>query len=138
MTILDLGWIAKRSARIALLAACIAPDHAFTQQGSADDSLPQIVASISEAESRNPVLHPELIEPLLGLGRLYHDEGDYALAIAALEQARQIVRVNYGLYSVEEVPLLAQLALSEQARGNVETAWAIEQDLLGLMERHPT
>src|SRR5690606_3849562 len=74
---------------------------------------------------------------LAGLAHLYHEEGDYRLAISALEQARQIVRVNYGLYSIEEVPLLAQLAISEHARGNAQAAWDIEQDLLGLMERHP-
>src|SRR5690606_38680429 len=56
---------------------------------------------------------------------------------AALERARQIVRVNYGLNSLVEAPLLRQLARSEEARGDFDAAWYLEQELLSLAERHP-
>lgn len=124
----------------ALAAAAGAPRGAIAQP---DDPLPPnevlaaVVEQIGETGSPNPALSPELIDPLAALGSFYHAEGDYALAIAALTHARQIARVHYGLHSVEQAPLLLQLARSEEARGNAEAAWNFEQELLALIRRHP-
>lgn len=96
-----------------------------------------MVERIQEEESRNGIQSPGLVEPLTELARLYQDGGDQGLATAAVERARQIVHVNYGLYSLEEAPLMRRLIELEQAMGNVEAAWDVEQDLLALVDRHP-
>jgi hypothetical protein len=59
------------------------------------------------------------------------------LALAAAEQAQQIVRANYGLRSLEQVPLVRQRIASEESRGNFAEAWQLEHDLLALARAHP-
>jgi hypothetical protein len=45
--------------------------------------------------------------------------------------------VNYGVHSLDQVPLIQQLIRGEEARGNAEGAWAREQELATLVRRHP-
>lgn len=122
-----------------VLGAIALPGLAFTQaQGTLrDEALAELVASIEEVRAEEGVHSSDLIGPLTTLGLYYQEQGDPALAIAAIEQARQVVRVNYGLYSLREVPLLRQWIDAEQARGNVQGAWDVEQRLLSLIERNP-
>ena len=79
----------------------------------------------------------ELVAPFLGLALISQENGDHDRAIASIEHARGIVTVNYGLYSLEEVPLLRQLIRSEEARGDFQAAWDLEQELLALVRRYP-
>jgi hypothetical protein len=48
----------------------------------------------------------------------------------------QVVRANYGLYSLEQAPLLEQAIGMEESRGDAETTWDLEQQLLTLAERN--
>jgi hypothetical protein len=68
---------------------------------------------------------------------LYQEGQDYALALVTLERAQHVVRVNNGLHSMDQVPLIRQLIRIEEARGNHEGAWDRQQDLLKLLRRHP-
>lgn len=72
-----------------------------------------------------------LIEPLRELGWLYEEEGSHAKAAAALQQARQVLRANHGLFSasVDEALLLQQQIRSEKALGNGERVWNLQHDL---------
>lgn len=79
----------------------------------------------------------DLIEPLKALAFLYQDRGEHSREAAAITQALQSVRTNYGLYSLDQAPLLRQSIHNEQARGDAASAWHIEQDLLSLVKRHP-
>jgi hypothetical protein len=54
-----------------------------------------------------------------------------------IEQARGVVSVNHGLYSLEELPLLRMAVRSEEARGNAARAWDLEQELLSIAARYP-
>jgi hypothetical protein len=92
---------------------------------------------IQETLSRAGPYSRELLEPLTSLGLLYQESEDYALAIATLEQAVHLVRVNEGLHALEQVPLLRQLIRIEEKRGNEAGAWEREQALLALLRRHP-
>jgi tetratricopeptide (TPR) repeat protein len=65
------------------------------------------------------------------------EKGDYALELAALGQARQVVRANYGLSSLEQAPLIRQQIRAEESRGNFTEAWELEQALLALVQKHP-
>ncbi|HVJ31019.1 MAG TPA: hypothetical protein VNA66_11975 [Gammaproteobacteria bacterium] len=101
----------------------------------ADDG--PLLDQIQEILSRDGPYSLELLGPLSRLGLLYQEGEDYALALVTLERAQHIVRVNNGLHSLEQVPLLRQLINLEEARGNAEGAWDREQDLLTLLRRHP-
>ncbi|HEY3517321.1 MAG TPA: tetratricopeptide repeat protein, partial [Gammaproteobacteria bacterium] len=80
---------------------------------------------------------PDLVAPLTNMGLIFREQGDVDLAIAAFERARHIVRVNYGLSSFKEAPLVRQLVQIEEARGNAAAAWELEQELLGMIYRSP-
>ena len=104
-------------------------------ESNADDD--PLINQIQEILSRDGPYSLELLTPLSRLGLLYQEGEDYALALVTLERARHIVRVNNGLHSLEQVPLLRQIINIEEARGNAEGAWDRGQDLLTLVRRHP-
>jgi hypothetical protein len=124
-----------------VLALCgLALPAAFAQTESspaAHDPLQETIGRIQEIQSLEGGDSPLLIEPLTALAVLYEESGDGALAIAAIERARRLVRVTHGLYSLDEAPLLRQLLVKERAAGNAEAAWKIEQDLLTLVAKNP-
>jgi hypothetical protein len=103
-----------------------------------DERQARVVDRIRDEQSRNGPYAAALIEPLTTLAFLYQEDGDRALSDAAFEQARQVVRANFGLYSLEETPLIRQRMLSEEAQGDAESAWYLEQDMLDIVRRHPT
>jgi len=115
-----------------VLAAFTTP--VIAELNADDDSL---LNQIQEILSRDGPYSAELLEPLSRLGLLYQEGEDYALALVTLERAQHIVRVNNGLHSLEQLPLLRQLINVEAARGNAQGAWDREQDLLTLLRRHP-
>ena len=111
---------------------------AFTTQVTAqlaDDEAE--LNQIQEILSRDGPYSFALLEPLTALGLRYRETEDYALAMVTLERAVQIVRVNKGLHSLDQVPLVRQLIQIEEALGDRAAAWEREQDLLTLVRRHP-
>jgi hypothetical protein len=92
---------------------------------------------IQQILSRDGPYSLDLLRPLSRLGLLYQEGEDYALALVTLERARHIVRVNYGLHSLDQVAVIRQLIRVEEARGNHEGAWDRQQELLKLLRRHP-
>jgi tetratricopeptide (TPR) repeat protein len=97
----------------------------------------QLVDQIEREQNQNGELSYGLVDPLTRLSLLFQESGDHTLAIAALERALQLVRVNHGLRAFEQAPLLRLLIRNEQARGNIAAAWKHEQELLALAKRHP-
>jgi tetratricopeptide (TPR) repeat protein len=97
----------------------------------------QLVDSIEREVSRGGAYSEELIAPLSELALLYQEADDRALASATIEKALQVVRTNYGLYSLAQAPLISRLVANEAAAGNHEMAWEVEDELLTLAKRHP-
>ena len=128
-------------ANVLLLGTAVcAPMGSVAQVGANtgdQDTLAQIADEILEAQTRGGSYAKELIEPLMDLSFVYQEKGDYALELAALEQARQVVRANYGLSSLEQAPLMRQQIRAEESRGNFGEAWELEQALLTLAQKHP-
>ena len=62
-----------------------------------------------------------LAEPLAGLGALYQERGDYAKSIEAYRRALHVLRVNDGLRSARQVPLLDKLTEVYRAVGDAES-----------------
>jgi hypothetical protein len=116
-------------------AAALAAARLFAQE-QADDPLSGVGRQIDEIQSSQGINSPELIRPLTSFGLMLREQGDSDLAVAAFERARHVVRVNYGLTSFEQAPLLRQLVQIEEEKGNAAAAWELEQELLVLIRRH--
>ncbi|HET7133867.1 MAG TPA: hypothetical protein VFJ95_16545 [Gammaproteobacteria bacterium] len=70
-------------------------------------------------EARDGVNPEGLIVPFSDLARAHDQAGEHALAIAALDRALELVRVNRGVYSLDQAPLLRQGMIDEEASGNL-------------------
>ena len=117
---------------IAVLGAV--PGTGFSQSES---ERVRIAEAIRAAEAKNGPRSADLIQPLTDLSQQYETEGRHALATAAVEQARQIVRANYGLHTLDQVSLIEQALENEQALGNLAMVEALEEELFDLARRHP-
>ena len=120
-----------------LVAAVIACGAVVAQPApAATDPQSQLVEQIDALRTASGSTAPELIAPLHVLGLLYQETDQHALAVVALEEARYVTRVHSGLSSVDEALLLRQQIRSEDALGNAERAWGLEQDMLTIARKH--
>jgi hypothetical protein len=78
-----------------------------------------------------------LLDPFIALALRYREDAEHELSLVAIERALHVLRVNRGLHTLEQVPLLRQKLGNEEARGNDAAVWDIEQELLTLARRHP-
>jgi hypothetical protein len=128
----------RRATKVLLLGMAVcAPIASRAQPAAGDEPLEQIVGEILQAQTQGGPYAKELLEPLRDLSFVYQEKGEHALELAALEQARQVVRANFGLTSLEQAPLMRQQIRAEEARGNFADAWQLEQALLALAQKHP-
>jgi hypothetical protein len=97
----------------------------------------QLIERMEERRAQDGFGSAELIGPLLALGWFYQEHGEHGSAASAFAQARQIIRANYGLHELDQAAALRGMIRSEEARGDIPTAWALEQELLALAKRHP-
>ena len=86
----------------------------------ADDEQRQLVDAINEIRAQEGPYSADLLDPFTALAVLYRESGDRTFATAAIEQALQIVRANYGLRSLEQAPLLREQVLNEKDSGNAQ------------------
>lgn len=114
-----------------------APGISSSQSAEPVDEKDRIAAEIVAAQSQDGARSPALIELLTELGAIYETEGQYALATAALEQARALVRANYGLHTLDQVPLMQQALTNARALGNFALVRALQEELLDLATRNP-
>ena len=122
-----------------IVALGVMPGTGFSQAGPdrGRDPEERILTEIRAAQAAEGPRSPALIQLLAELGALYETEGEHALATAALEEARHVVRANYGLNTLEQVPLIQQALANQRALGNFAMVEALEEELLALAERHP-
>jgi len=64
---------------------------------------------IDELEGSGGVYQVQLSEVLLGLGLAYRSLNQHTDAIAVLKRSLHITRVNDGLYSIDQLPILEQM-----------------------------
>lgn len=120
-------------ASLTLLASALSSSAVAAESDAQHDRFQN---QVQEILSREGPYSLALLEPLMGLGELYQSEDDQILALATLERAVQIVRINSGLHTLSQVPLLRQLIRIEEGIGNEAGAWEREQKLLTLLRRH--
>ena len=76
---------------------------------------------LEEMETLGGPYSENLAEPLAGLGALYQERGDYAKSIEAYRRALHVLRVNDGLRSTRQVPLLEKLIEVYRTVGDAES-----------------
>lgn len=129
----------QSTAAVLMVAAVLAPRTAASieDDDEYDARERDLLEQIEEIRARDGQSSPELLDPLRGLMLLYTDHDQDNLAIVAIERAIQLVRVNQGIYSLEQVPLMLQWLYIEDARGNLAEVWRLEQEVLALVRRYP-
>ena len=128
----------RGTARILTLAVVVVePGVGFAQALAAP--VDELVHTIASIEQREPdgARSAALIDPLQTLALRYQENGSHERAAVVIERALDVVRVNYGLHSLEQAPLIRLSIDNEEARGNHSAVWALEQELLILAKRHP-
>ncbi len=95
------------------------------------------LAALDAEEARNGERSPTLIDPLQSLAALYLDAGNYDAAIATLRQAVWILRVNSGLFSLDQVDVIQALLVARRANGQHSEAATLEGYLQQLAMRNP-
>jgi hypothetical protein len=132
----------KITASILLLAALAVSPLVFGQRlfepVAHDSRQAEIVDRIRGEQVLNGAYSAALVEPLRALSFLYQESGDRGLAVAAIERALQVQRVNYGLYTLDQAPLMRQWIKNEETARNFKMAWDLEQALLVLAHRNPS
>ncbi len=76
--------------------------------------------AVSTVESAGGAYDPALSQYLLGLGIAYQNDGKHAEAAEVLNRAAHVTRVNEGLYSTADLPILELLIESYAALGEWE------------------
>jgi tetratricopeptide (TPR) repeat protein len=125
------------TARILCVAAIAVPYSGHAQRGRLTEQQREIVATIDQEQSTEGSYSLDLVTPLTALGLTYHERGEYELAVETVQRALQVVRANFGLYSLDQASLLRLLIATEQATGDVTTAGKLQERLLTLAKRHP-
>lgn len=92
-------------------------------------------AALKAVEQKGNAYDLELTETLMGLAASYEDTGDYASALPLYERASHITRVNHGLFSLEQVPIIERVIANQVARGDLLAADQQQEYLFYLHRR---
>ena len=133
----DARWAAKGAAGMLVIGALLVCTPARPRDDAKQNTLGRLQDEVRTVEEQDGPNSAELVGPLTELGLLYQESGDPKRATVALNEAIAAVRVHYGLYSLEQVPLIRGLIASADSLGDADTAWDLEQNLLRLAARHP-
>jgi len=74
--------------------------------------------SVNELQKQHGAYAEGLGEQLVGLGLVYKNLGQYPQAIAAFNRSLLVKRVNLGLYTLEQIPILDQIIATNTAAGD--------------------
>jgi tetratricopeptide (TPR) repeat protein len=85
-------------------------------------SIEERLDAVSKEQAENGERSLGLIDRLTSLAAAYQELGEYDSAIAALQDARNIVRVNSGLYSLDQAPIVESLIANDEAKGEYAEA----------------
>src|ERR1044071_1736304 len=123
---------------VAAAAAASGPALAQPAPGFPLDPEQRLLQQIELLRREDGATAEALIEPLRALALRYQEAGNHALAVVALQEARQVMRVNYGLSSasVDDALLLQQQVRSEKALGHAERVWNLQQELIAVARQH--
>lgn len=111
------------------------PDSSLEQQQQIQ-TLEAYRQSLHKTELEQGTLAPELVEDMVSAARISQSLNEHQQALALLDRARHIVRVNEGLGSLTQVPIIEMRLDSLRATSNYETIEAEYQHLLTVLQEH--
>lgn len=85
-------------------------------------SINQFNLSIQQQENAGGAWNSALFETLSGLGNLQQQLQNHAEALRTFDRAMHISRINNGLHTTEQLPIVAEIIESHLAMGNWERA----------------
>ncbi|PCJ25463.1 MAG: hypothetical protein COA96_07465 [SAR86 cluster bacterium] len=94
-------------------------DALFTQR---NESISQYNTTVVNIESVGGVWDRGLAQELMSLGGLQQQQGDHAQAIDSFSRAIHISRINSGLHTLEQIPVIEKMIQSQMVLGNWEDA----------------
>ena len=110
--------ISGRFLLLVLSGVCLPVSGAPEQSGGArQESIARYEARIADLEAAEGPHAGQLVEARFSLGLLLQQAGDHRQALTALQGALQAVRVNEGLYSMNQVAILEAIIDSQVALG---------------------
>lgn len=87
----------------------------------------QYEQAVQDLESSSGPYVLGLAEQLGSLGRIYQETGDHNDAIELFERSKHIIRVNHGLFSLEQLTMQESIMTSYQALGDIKTVDEIRE-----------
>src|SRR5262245_7542820 len=121
---------------LVVATAVLASGVAFAQPGPSTDREQELLARITALQAEGGPTPVGLIDPLRALALYYEENEDHVLAIATLEEARYVTRVHRGLTSADEALLLKQQIRNEEALGQHDRVWELEQDMVTIARQN--
>jgi hypothetical protein len=116
----------------------VAPEHTKVDRAQIDRAIAEQLDVIHSEEVSNGNNSKDLAPELLSLAVLYQQRGDHVLALPALERARQIIRYNEGLYSLDQLPMVQRTLASRDALHDGSVVEQTEDQLLELAQKNPS
>lgn len=97
-------------------------DAALAVQGTASDAEQAgYRLQAEELELLGGPYQDALAEPLAGLARQYRQRGEYSEALTAYRRALHVIRINDGLYSERQIPILRELLMTFRETGDYQS-----------------
>ncbi|MCZ6827985.1 MAG: hypothetical protein O7F73_00060, partial [Gammaproteobacteria bacterium] len=84
-------------------------------------SLARYLETIEAAEDSGGAYSADLAEPLAGMGHAYQAEDKHPQAMDFFRRALHLSRINEGLYSANQLPVLAGMINSQMAMGQLSS-----------------
>lgn len=116
------------------------PDALYLLPGELEETVEETIdlylENIAETEADNGPFAPALLEQYLSLGKAYQQNNQHEEAIAVLEKAEYISRINSGLFASEQFVIVENLIASYLAMGEVRKAADRQQYLLFLNQQN--
>jgi tetratricopeptide (TPR) repeat protein len=143
----DLRYLSFHPVRLTPDAAQTAAGSSVVAPASADYILHPTLPdpAVQETEYREAIADLQrkqgeyalpLGEQLLGLGHALQEQGRLDEALETFEASRHVMRVNLGLHSIEQVPVLKAMFSVYAAQGDIDNAHASQEALFNLRVRH--
>jgi hypothetical protein len=103
---------------------------------STQQAMQQHEAAIAEALANKGPYQMSISEHALALGHLQQEQGDLRAALDSFERSMHVLRVNLGLYSLEQVPVMKAIINTHVELGDVTSAHAMQEALFNLQLEH--
>lgn len=111
------------------------PDQTWMTNLTPAQAMPRLRESIQVLEGSGDTWHPDIAESTLSLARHVQEAGDHDEAIALLERAVHVSRVNHGLFSLQQVSALEMQINSHLALDQWTEADGLQQYLFYVHSR---